>query len=146
MVDTVSKEKRSQIMSKVKSKETKLELAFKELLISYRFRYQPKIIGKPDFALKKLKIAIFIDSCFWHKCPKHFRKPNSNVSYWKPKINRNVERAKEVDKLLRKQNWKVIRFWEHDINKNSKKCISKIMKIYKERHVNLITKNLINMK
>lgn len=115
-------------MSKVRSKDTKLELSFKELLIGYRFRYQPKIIGKPDFALKKLKIAIFIDSCFWHKCPKHFRKPNSNISYWKPKINRNVERAKEVNKQLRRNGWKAVRFWEHDIKKNPNKCIKRVLK------------------
>jgi len=129
MPDTFSKKKRSQIMSKVRSKDTKLELHFKELLKGLRFRYQPKIIGRPDFASKKLKIAIFIDSCFWHKCSKHFRKPKSNISYWKPKINKNVKRAKEVNKLLKKDGWKVIRFWEHEIKKNSNKCIDKV-KIY----------------
>tara|TARA_Y100000310_G_scaffold266455_1_gene277951 strand:+ start:2213 stop:2632 length:420 start_codon:yes stop_codon:yes gene_type:complete len=129
MPDTFSKKKRSQIMSKVKSRETKLELHFKKLLAGLRLRYQPKIIGRPDFASKKLKIAIFIDSCFWHKCPKHFRQPHSNKSYWKPKINRNVERAKEVNKQLKKDNWKVIRFWEHELMKNPKKCIDKV-KIY----------------
>ena len=113
-------------MSRIRSKDTKLELKFKELLTGLRFRYQPNVIGKPDFASKKLKIAIFIDSCFWHKCSKHFRKPNSNKSYWKPKINRNVERAKEVNKLLKKEGWRVIRFWEHDIIKNFKKCVDKV--------------------
>ena len=115
-------------MSKVKSKGTKLELQFKYLLKGLRFRYQPKIKGKPDFALKKLKIAIFIDSCFWHKCPKHFRQPNSNKAYWTPKINRNVERANEVNKQFKKQGWKVLRFWEHDIVKNPEKCAEKVKK------------------
>lgn len=120
-------------MSKVKSKETKLELYFKGLLKGLRFRYQPKIMGKPDFALKKLKIAIFIDSCFWHKCPQHFRKPNSNISYWKPKINRNVERAKEVNLLLKKHGWKAVHFWEHDIAKKPDKCIEKVKRVYAKR-------------
>ena len=113
-------------MSKIRSKETKLELKFKKLIIGLRLRYQPKMIGKPDFASKKLKIAIFIDSCFWHKCPKHFRQPKANKSYWKSKINRNVERAKEVNKLFKKEGWKVIRFWEHESVKNPKKCVDKI--------------------
>lgn len=113
-------------MSKIKSRETKLELNFKELITGLRFRFQPKAIGRPDFASKKLKIAIFIDSCFWHKCPKHFRKPNSNKFYWEAKINRNVERAKEVNKLLKKEGWRVIRFWEHEVMKNPQKCINKI--------------------
>ena len=127
MPDTFSKKKRSQIMSKVRSKDTKLELHFKKLLKGLRFRYQPKMFGKPDFTSKKLKIAIFIDSCFWHKCPKHFRKPNSNKSYWTSKIDRNVERAKEVNKMLKKEGWKVIRFWEHEIKKNPNKCIKKLI-------------------
>jgi len=128
MPDTFSKKKRSQIMSKIRAKNTRLEIGFKELIKGLRFRYQPDIFGKPDFASKKLKIAIFIDSCFWHKCPKHFRKPTANNIYWTKKINRNVERAKEVNAYLKKQGWKVIRFWEHDIKKNPKKCVLKIKK------------------
>lgn len=115
-------------MSKIKAKNTRLEIGFKELIKGLRFRYQPNIFGKPDFASKKLKIAIFIDSCFWHKCPQHFRKPTANNSYWTKKINRNVERAKEVNVQLKKQGWKVIRFWEHDIKKYPKKCVLKIKK------------------
>lgn len=133
MSDTFSKRKRSQIMSKIRSRDTDLEIRFKELLKGYRFRYQSKTYGKPDFGLKKLKIAIFIDSCFWHKCSKHFREPTANKSYWKSKINRNLERDKEVNSYLKKQGWQVIRFWEHEMNKNPEKCIDKIRKIYSER-------------
>jgi DNA mismatch endonuclease (patch repair protein) len=133
MSDTFSKEVRSKIMSKVRSNNTKLELLFKEKLKGLCLRYQPKMYGKPDFALKKLKLAIFIDSCFWHKCPSHFREPKSNQLYWKPKIDRNVERAKEVNKKLRNNGWKVIRFWEHEINKNSGRCAEKVTKAYQER-------------
>lgn len=128
MSDTFSKKKRSQIMSKIKGNNTCLEIGFKELIRGLRFRYQPNIFGKPDFASKKLKISIFIDSCFWHKCSKHFRKPADNNLYWTKKINRNVERAKEVNAYLKKQGWKVIRFWEHDIKKNPTKCVFKIKK------------------
>lgn len=122
-------------MSKIKSKETKIELYFKDLLKGHLFRYQPKMFGRPDFALKKLKIAIFIDSCFWHKCPKHFRKPKSNISYWKPKINGNLKRAKEVNKSLIKDGWRVIRFWEHEINENPKQCLNKIIKVYNKKPI-----------
>lgn len=135
MPDAFSKERRSQIMSKIRSKETKIELQFKELIKGLRFQYQPKIKGKPDFALKKFKTVIFIDSCFWHKCPKHFRQPGSNRIYWTVKINRNVERAKEVDRQLKKEGWIVLRFWEHEIKENPKKCLSKIkrrMKVKQE--------------
>lgn len=129
MPDTFSKKKRSQIMSKIKSKNTNLEIYFKKLIRGLNFRYQPKIFGKPDFAIKKLKIAIFIDSCFWHKCPKHFRKPAANSSYWAQKTNLNVKRAKNVNMRLKKEGWKVLRFWEHDIKKNPNQCIKKAQKL-----------------
>ena len=115
-------------MSKIRNKETNLELNFKELMKGLKFRYQPKVFGKPDFASKKLKIAVFVDSCFWHKCPKHYRQPSSNKKYWIPKINRNVNRDKEVNAALKKRGWKVLRFWEHDIRKSPKKEIRKIKK------------------
>ena len=113
-------------MSKIKSKDTKLEVNFKKVIKGLKFRYQPKIFGKPDFASRKLKIAIFVDSCFWHHCPRHFRKPSSNISYWEKKIKSNVKRTKEVDKFLKKHGWIVLHFWEHDINKNARKCLDKI--------------------
>src|SRR3989344_7353774 len=131
MPDTFSKKKRSQIMSKIKGRNTSLELNFKKLIRGLKLEYQPKIFGNPDFTSKKLKIAIFIDSCFWHKCPKHFRKPTTNNYYWTQKINRNVERAKEVNSHLKKQGWKVIRFWEHDIKKNPDKCIKKVKEVWR---------------
>ncbi|MBS3092638.1 very short patch repair endonuclease [Candidatus Pacearchaeota archaeon] len=134
MPDTFSKKKRSQIMSKIKGRNTSLELNFKKLIRGLKLEYQPKIFGNPDFTSKKLKIAIFIDSCFWHKCPKHFRKPTANSIYWTQKINRNVERAKEVNNYLKKQDWKVVRLWEHDIKNNTKKALTKIQKIIQKRN------------
>ena len=79
------------------------------------FSYQPKgIIGKPDFANKKYKIAIFIDGCFWHRCPKHYIKPKTNIIFWKDKIRKNVKRDGAITKKLEKEGWKVIRIWEHN--------------------------------
>jgi DNA mismatch endonuclease (patch repair protein) len=129
MPDTFSKTKRGQIMSKIKSKNTNLEIDFKKLVKGFRLRHQPKIFGNPDFASKKFRVAIFIDSCFWHKCPKHFRPPNSNKTYWDLKISRNVERAKKVNSFLKKDKWKIIHFWEHEIKRNPEKCLSKIKEV-----------------
>jgi DNA mismatch endonuclease (patch repair protein) len=118
MADIFSKKERSAIMSKVRSGNTKVELKAKQLLKGRGLRYQPKIFGKPDFGSKKLKIAVFIDGCFWHKCPKHFRMPVSNSRYWRLKIDRNLKRAKEVNKKLKEKGWKVVRVWEHKVNKS----------------------------
>jgi DNA mismatch endonuclease (patch repair protein) len=116
MADIFSKKKRSDIMSKIRSSKTKPELKLKKLMKKFGFAYQPKnIFGKPDFAVKKNKIAIFIDGCFWHGCKKHHRMPNQNRKYWSEKIKRNIQRDKIVSSHLKKSDWKVLRIWEHEI-------------------------------
>lgn len=119
-MDTVSKRKRSEIMSRVKSKGSKIENAFAKILRSNGFsctRNATKYFGKPDFVLKKHKTVIFIDSCFWHGCKKHCRIPSVRRKYWVEKIAGNVARDKEVSMYYKKQDWKIFRFWEHDLNK-----------------------------
>ncbi len=116
MTDTFSMKKRSEIMSKINSSKTKPELKIKSLMKKLGFSYQPKnIFGKPDFANKKNKMAVFIDGCFWHGCKKHCRMPSQNKKYWTNKIENNVKRDKEVSNYLKKDGWKVVRVWEHEI-------------------------------
>lgn len=116
MSDLVSKEKRSEIMSKIKSSKTKPEIKIKKTMNKIGFIYQPKgIYGNPDFGNKKLKIAVFVDGCFWHGCIRHCRMPKTNRKYWILKIKRNVERDKKVIRKLKMEGWKVVRIWEHDI-------------------------------
>jgi DNA mismatch endonuclease (patch repair protein) len=117
MVDKVSKEKRSEMMSRVKNKDTKLEILFRKELWKLGFRYSKnstKYVGKPDLTLPKYKTVIFIDSCFWHGCKKHGSIPATNRDFWVTKLNRNKERDKEVSKFYKKQGWQVIRVWEHE--------------------------------
>ena len=105
-------------MSRIRSQNTQPELKLIKIMKTLKFSYHPKgIIGNPDFANKKQKIAIFIDGCFWHKCPKHYIKPKNNMIFWKNKIKKNVQRAENVNKLLKKEGWRIIRIWEHDIKK-----------------------------
>jgi DNA mismatch endonuclease (patch repair protein) len=116
MADVLTKKQRSYCMSRIRSSKTKPELKLKRLMKSLGFLYQPKgILGKPDFADKKRKIAVFIDGCFWHGCSKHFIKPKSNRGYWLPKIKQNKKRDMEVSATLKKAGWKVIRIWEHEL-------------------------------
>jgi len=131
VADKVSTEVRSQIMSRIRSTKTKPELMLKKALKGSYLRYQPKLFGKPDFACKKKKIAVFIDGCFWHKCPKCYRPPKSNKKYWRPKLEKNVERDKKITSDLETDGWTVIRFWEHEIINDSEKCSQKIKKILK---------------
>jgi DNA mismatch endonuclease (patch repair protein) len=115
MVDVLTKKQRSYNMSQIKSSKTKPELKLKLLFRRLGFLYQPKIYGRPDFANKKLKVVVFIDGCFWHKCPQHFIAPKSNRKYWITKIKNNAVRDKDVNLFYKASGWKVVRIWEHEI-------------------------------
>jgi DNA mismatch endonuclease, patch repair protein len=132
-MDVFSKKKRSEIMSKIRSKETKIEILFRKALWEKGFKYRKnsrKHFGKPDIVLPKYKTVIFIDSCFWHNCPKHGYLPKSNLKYWRKKIERNKERDGEVNRYYKKLKWKIIRIWEHNLL-NTKKSSGNIEKIIK---------------
>ena len=134
-MDTVSKQKRSEIMSHVKSKDSKIEILFRKELWKKGLRYRKnsgKYFGKPDIVLPKYKTAIFIDSCFWHGCKKHCRIPSVRKKYWTEKIARNAERDKEVSKHYKKQSWKIFRVWEHDSIKQQSIIINKLSKLLKQ--------------
>ena len=127
--DIFSKKKRSEIMSRVKNKESKIEKKIGKILWAQGFRYRKNVsslMGKPDFANKKEKTVIFVDSCFWHGCERHKNLPKSNKDFWVKKILRNKERDTEVSKYYRNLKWKIIRIWEHDLNQNNFKKFSKI--------------------
>ncbi|EKE21991.1 MAG: hypothetical protein ACD_7C00083G0004 [uncultured bacterium] len=131
MADTVSKLQRSEIMSRIRSKDTKIEVVFRKALWQSGFRYRKnsaKYFGKPDIVLKKYKTVIFLDSCFWHGCQKHFRMPATRKKYWDTKIERNKQRDNEVNQYYKKLGWKIFRIWEHDL-KNISKHINKLNKI-----------------
>jgi len=68
---------------------------------------------RPDIVFGPAKLAVFVDGCFWHRCPEHGQVPAANREYWAPKLARNVERDREVDEALRAAGWAVLRFWEH---------------------------------
>lgn len=91
-----------------------------------RHRMHPKMEGNPDIILKHLKVAVFLDGCFWHHCPECYREPKSNRDYWIPKIERTVERDVENRKKLENDGWKVVRLWEHEVLGDPKKCLTKI--------------------
>jgi DNA mismatch endonuclease (patch repair protein) len=67
-----------------------------------------------DLVFSRRRVVVFLDGCFWHRCPEHFRMPAANPGYWEPKIARNVERDRETDRRLAEAGWRVLRFWEHE--------------------------------
>jgi DNA mismatch endonuclease (patch repair protein) len=119
MADIFTKKKRSEIMSKVKSRDSKIEIAFRKELWKNGFRYlknSNKYYGKPDLVLPKYKTVIFIDSCFWHGCRKHGSIPETRKDFWLKKIERNRMRDREVSAYYKKIQWRILRIWEHALS------------------------------
>lgn len=117
MADCFSPQKRHEVMSKIRSKDTKIEIKVRQWLYHNGIRYRKnckEIVGKPDIAIKKYKIAIFVHGCFWHgheNC-KHAHLPKSNVEYWKEKIEKNKSRDLANWQGLKHMGWNAFVVWE----------------------------------
>ena len=123
---------RSKMMSKIRGKNTKPELKFRKALwaAGYRYRIDYKtLIGKPDIVLKKYKTVIFIDGEFWHGYNWEERKEKikTNKEFWIPKIERNLQRDREVNYALETKGYKVFRFWEKEIKKELDECLHQVI-------------------
>jgi len=126
-----AKEIRSYNMSRIKSKDTSIEKILRSALWNkgYRYLVSPKnIFGKPDIVFKSRKIAIFCDSSFWHgrNFAEDIARIKTNQKYWHDKISRNIERDKEVNEKLKKDGWKVLRFWDDDIKEDLEMVVKRI--------------------
>ncbi len=108
------------IMQGNKSRDTAPELAVRRLLHAsgYRFRVDYPLPGlarrRADVAFTRVRLAVFIDGCFWHGCPRHFVQPRSNPEYWLAKISTNVARDKSTNSHLSASGWAVLRYWSHE--------------------------------
>jgi len=129
MTDNVTKKKRREIMQSVRSQSALENLVSRELWKrGIRFRKNVKsLFGKPDIAIKKYKIVIFIDSCFWHACEAHGRRPKSNEEFWNKKLDRNKNRDKEVQNYYLEKGWHIKRIWEHDIKNDFAQTLDELV-------------------
>ena len=121
MADIWSKSKRSDVMSRIKgtgNKDTELRLIgiFKTHGVT-GWRRKAPVFGKPDFVFPKLKLAVFVDGCFWHGCPIHATQPKTNAKFWRTKITRNQARDRLVTRTLRASGWRILRLWEHELTR-----------------------------
>ena len=143
-MDIVNKEKRSEMMSGIRNKNTKPEIIVKKGLfkLGYRYRINHKIFGKPDIVLKKYNTVIFIHGCFWHGhigCD-NFKIPKSNTMFWIEKIDRNRKRDGDVLNYLRATGWRICIIWECAVRGKSQllnidKTISKISDWIKSKSI-----------
>lgn len=133
-----TKEQISYNMSRVKNKNSEIELLLRKVLWSRGLRYRKNvngIYGKPDIAFIGKKVAVFCDSEFWHGHNWEERKNDfkSRQDFWIPKIERNIVRDIEVNEKLREQGWVVLRFWGKEIKKDPAACADKIQQVLGER-------------
>jgi DNA mismatch endonuclease (patch repair protein) len=128
VADVLTKKQRSYCMSRIRARNTVPELALRRAAWASGLRYRVKnnLFGRPDMVFVSARVTVFVDGCFWHGCPIHSVKPKTRAEFWTRKIGRNIERDAEVRDALAKQGWKVLRFWEHEINSELPRVVSRI--------------------
>jgi DNA mismatch endonuclease (patch repair protein) len=133
--DVFTKAKRSEVMSRIRGRGNKAtELALAKFFRRHKitgWRRNQKIFGKPDFVFPKLKLAVFVDGCFWHGCPKHGTQPKGNRIFWKNKFARNIARDRLVNRILRSAKWRVLRIWQHELTRKNETCL--LQRLNRER-------------
>ena len=135
MADPMSRSQRSDCMSKIRGKDTKVEVALRKAVWrkGLRYRLHAKLPGTPDLVFPRSKVALFIDGCFWHGCPHHGVRPKTNRQFWADKLKKNLKRDERTNRELREIGWKVIRCWEHDIELRLDKLVTRIGQAVKNR-------------
>ncbi len=133
-MDLWSKDKRSQVMSRILAKNTKPEQIVRKMLTALGYRYYlhiKELPGKPDIVLTKHNAVIFVHGCFWHlhNC-RDGTIPKTRMNYWEEKLRKNQERDRKHSKVLRKQGWKVLTLWECEIEKRPQLVLRKIVAFF----------------
>ncbi|MHB9753564.1 very short patch repair endonuclease [Streptomyces sp. BYX5S] len=107
-------------MQAIRSRDTKPEQLIRRLVHAQGLRYRvaarplPSLRRTADMVFRPSKVAVFIDGCYWHGCPKHYVSPKTNPGYWSAKVARNMARDRDTDQRLTEAGWLVLRFWEHE--------------------------------
>ncbi len=134
MVDICTPSKRSDVMRLVRSRgnkstENRLIAIFRENKIT-GWRRNQKLLGKPDFVFLQQRTCIFVDGCFWHGCPRCYRRPASRQDYWDAKVLGNTARDRQVSKELKKSGWRVLRIWEHQLSNKARRRLLWRLSLY----------------
>ncbi len=125
-VDRYDQATRSYVMSRIRGRNTKAEVVLRRQLWARGlrgYRTHTALPGRPDIAWSRARLAIFVDGCFWHGCPKcRIPTPASRVGYWAPKLRRNRLRDRRVDRQLHQLGWTTVRLWEHEVLRDPDRC------------------------
>jgi DNA mismatch endonuclease (patch repair protein) len=129
MADMFTRLKRSEIMSHVKGRgNLATEIFLVHIFREHGFvgwRRNARLFGKPDFVFPSLRLAVFVDGCFWHGCPIHGSLPKTNRPFWRQKLRRNRDRDRLVNRTLKRLGWKTLRLWQHDL-RDGKKVVRRL--------------------
>ncbi|WP_341582784.1 very short patch repair endonuclease [Marinobacter metalliresistant] len=125
-------------MSQIKGRNTKPEIILRRALwhCGYRYRLKSKLPGNPDLLFTTYKVVVFVDGCFWHKCPDHFTAPKTRARFWQNKIDANVKRDQKNNQILRSQGWRVIRIWEHELKSSLEESVGRVVQVLNEQKNN----------
>ena len=137
-MDRVSPSTRSRNMSRIRSTgNMTTEKRFRAYLVRSRISgwhiHGSELTGRPDFVFPSHRVAVFVDGCFWHSCPRCGHTPKSNHKYWLPKLQKNKKRDRRVSRDLRKTGWRVLRLWEHEIRRTPTQAVLRL-KSYIKKH------------
>ena len=135
-LDPFSPEQRRRVMQAVARKDTGPELKLRRALWrkGLRYRLHRGIAGtRPDLCFMSARIAVFVDGCFWHGCPKHYSPPVNNAAFWRLKLDRNQARDRRQDRLLREAGWEVMRYWECEVASQLVRAVHEIKQHYRLR-------------
>lgn len=135
--DRLSANERSQLMARVRQRDTAPEAALGKAMWAkgLRYRKSAKVLGtRPDFSFAAKRIAVFVDGCFWHGCPNHYGAPVGNADFWAKKLTQNRERDERDNQILRSEGWTVFRFWECEINATLQDVVDTVVEAVKREH------------
>ena len=117
-----------------RSKDTLPEIALRRELHKLGLRYRvntrpvPAIRRTADVVFSRRKVVVFLDGCFWHGCPDHYKAPKANAAFWRNKLQGNVSRDRSVDELLKQAGWEVIRVWEHESPRSAAARVAEVLR------------------
>lgn len=135
MADVMTPEQRSRCMSRIRGRNTGPEVIIRKILwaLGHRYRINHRLPGKPDIVFTRQRLAVFIDGCFWHRCPMHYQAPVTRPEFWEAKIAGNVRRDREVNLMLAQDGWSVLRIWEHEVKDDPERVLQIIQERLRER-------------
>lgn len=132
-------------MQAIRSRDTRPEQLLRSLVHAAGLRYRvaarplPELRRTADLVFRPVKVAVFVDGCYWHGCPKHYVPPKTNEGYWSGKVAGNIARDRDTDRQLEEAGWVVLRFWEHE---SPEDCVGTILRVVVDRRQSLLQRKI----